>query len=165
MVWAARRLLDLAGHQTIALLTATFLLLWGGGWRRALVLAPLMLLYPALADHFAYAQCQLLLLLIFVLMIRLINRGCDIGAGLLLALASYSAAGVPGRHRWLLHTQAATNGVRLGGSRGDRGHGDYWVAVGPRCLDFLQGARFATGYEFLALPLNVSVSAVVSRIF
>lgn len=150
----------------IALCTAIILLLDESriGRRRALVLLPLIILYPPLIDHFAYAQCQLLILLMLVLMMRWMERGWDAGAGLLLALAVLLRAFpliLAGyfvlRRRWTV--------CRWLGFGLIAGAAATWAVVGPRCLDFLYGARFASGYEFLALPVNVSVGAVVSRVF
>jgi Glycosyltransferase family 87 len=76
--------------NAIALCVAMLLLLDGTpgiGRREALLLAPLMLIYPPLGDHFAYGQCQFMLLLMLVLMLRSMERGWDATAGLFLALA------------------------------------------------------------------------------
>ena len=53
----------------------------------ALILAAFAILYPPVAAHFETAQCQILVMFILVLMMRLMESGHEAGAGLLLALA------------------------------------------------------------------------------
>jgi hypothetical protein len=153
--------------NAIALCAAMLLLLDGTpgiGRSEALVLAPLMLIYPPLGDHFAYGQCQFMLLLMLVLMLRSMERGWDAGAGLFLALAGLLKAFplfIGGylllRCRWTACLWLAI-GLAAGAML-------TFAIVGPRCLDFQSGMEFARGYEFLALPVNVSVAAMASRLF
>ncbi|MGH7932047.1 MAG: glycosyltransferase family 87 protein [Candidatus Binataceae bacterium] len=153
--------------NAVALIVAMMLLFESGvpsDRRRALVLAPLMLLYPPLADHFAFAQCQLLVLLMLVLMMRWMARGWDARAGLILALAGLLRAFplVIGGYLLLRRRWTACLWLSIGLAAGAA---LTFAIVGPRCLDFRSGMEFARGYEFLALPVNVSVAAISSRLF
>lgn len=153
--------------NALALCVAMLVLLGGTsgiGRREALVLAPLMLLYPPLEHHFAFAQCQFMLLLMLVLMLRWMERGWDAGAGLMLALAALLRAfplAIAGyfvlRRRWRACLWLVI-GLAVGAVL-------TFAMVGRRCLDFRSGMEFARGYEFLALPVNVSIAAMVSRLF
>lgn len=150
------------GLSAAALAAALFLLLRGR--RGALVLAPLALLYPPVADNFLYAQFQLILLLMLVAMVRWMERGRDAPAGLMLALAGLLRAfplGIAGylllRRRWAMFMWLCV-GMAVGALV-------TWLMIGPRCLGFVPAARWACGYEFLALPVIVSINAMVSRVF
>jgi Glycosyltransferase family 87 len=150
--------------NAIALCVAMIMLLGDMSRRHALVVAPLMLAYPPVADHFAYAQCQFLLLLMLVIMLRWIEQGRDASAGLMLALAGLLRAfplALAGylvlRRRW---TACLWCGVGLAA-----GAAVTYAMVGPRCFDFIYGVRWANGFEFLALPVFVSVVAVSSQLF
>lgn len=153
--------------NAIGLCVAMLLLLGGTpgiGRREALVLAPLMLIYPPLDDHFAYGQCQFMLLLMLVLMLRWMERGWDAGAGLMLALAGLLRAfplAIAGylvlRRRW---TACLWLGIGL-----LAGAMVTYAMVGPRCFDFVYGVRWANGFQFIALPVFVSVAAVASQLF
>jgi hypothetical protein len=130
----------------------------------ALVLIPLLLLYPPLSDHFAYAQCQLMLLLIVVVSLRWLGRGYDAAAGLLMAFAALLRAFplvIAGyflfRRQWKVCAWLLA-GLLLGAAL-------TYAAVGPRCFDFVAGAKWANGFQFIALPLFVSVAAVASQLF
>lgn len=150
----------------VALCVSMFLLLMRRDrmqWT-AVALAPLLLLYPPVADVFAYAQSQLQLLMILVLMLFCLERGWDAGAGLLLALAGLLRAfplAIAGyfvlRRRW---TVCLWLGIGLA-----VGAAFTWAMIGPRCADFLKATPWGNSYLFLALPVMVSVVAVVSRIF
>ena len=153
--------------NAIALCVAMLLLLGGTpgiGRRGALVLAPLMLIYPPLSDHFAYGQCQFMLLLMLVLMLRWMERGWDARAGLMLALAGLLRAfplAIAGylvlRRRW---TACLWLGIGL-----LAGSIVTYAMVGPRCFDFVYGVRWANGFQFIALPVFVSVAAMASQLF
>jgi Glycosyltransferase family 87 len=153
--------------NAIALCVAMLLLLGGTpgiGRREALVLAPLMLVYPPLGDHFAYGQCQFILLLMLALMLRSMERGWDATAGLFLALAGLLKAFplIIGGYLLIRRRWVACLWLVIGLAAGA---GLTFAIVGPRCLDFQSGMEFARGYEFLALPVNVSVAAMASRLF
>ncbi len=157
-IWQALNLIALCG--------AMFLLLQRGERirRAAVVLMPLMLLYPPVADVFAYAQSQLQVLAILVLMLFCLERGWEAGAGLLLALAGLLRAYPLAiasyfvlRGRWTVCAWFAA-GLTIGAAV-------TWVVIGPRCLGFLKATPWGNSYLFLALPVMVSASAFVSRIF
>lgn len=53
----------------------------------ALILAAFAILYPPVTSHFEFAQSQILVMFILVLMMRLMESGYEAGAGVLLSLA------------------------------------------------------------------------------
>jgi hypothetical protein len=143
---------------------AMILLLQGVG-RAWLLLAPLMLLYQPLAEHFAYARTEVPILVMLVLMLRWLEQGREASAGLMLALAG-ALRGFPlvlggylllrGRWRSLLYASAglAVLGVAT------------LALVGlPRCLSFVEGALFSSEYQFAAMFLDLGLSSFVSRLF
>jgi glycosyl transferase family 87 len=152
------------GISGAALVAAMILLLHGLGGR-ALLLAPLMLLYQPVADHFAYARTEILILLMFVLMMRWLERGHDAAAGLILALAGalrifpllmggYLLLTRRWRALWYLAIGLAVLGVVT------------VAALGPvRCISFVEGAVFSSQYQFAAMFLDIALSAFVSRLF
>jgi Glycosyltransferase family 87 len=152
------------GISGAALVAAMILLLHGLGGR-ALLLAPLMLLYQPVADHFAYARTEILILLMFVLMMRWLERGHDAAAGLILAFAGalrlfpllmggYLLLMGRWRALWYLAIGLAMLGVVT------------VAALGPaRCASFADRAIFSSQYQFAAMFLDISLSAFVSRLF
>jgi hypothetical protein len=77
----------------VAVLVAVLVLMlgrreFGADRRMAWVIAAFVLMYPPLADHFAFAQAQILVLLMLVLMMRCLETRRDGVAGLILAMAA-----------------------------------------------------------------------------
>ncbi|HEY2524330.1 MAG TPA: glycosyltransferase family 87 protein [Candidatus Binataceae bacterium] len=72
------------------LLAIVLLFRWTPGLRRdpALALAAVILLFPPVVEHLAWGQNKMLVLLMFVLMLRWLERGRDAAAGLMLAAAA-----------------------------------------------------------------------------
>ena len=152
------------GINCASLALAMILLLQGVG-RAWLLLAPLMLLYQPVAEHFAYARTEIPILLMLVLMLRWLEKGREAPAGLILALAG-ALRGFPllmagylllwGHWRALRYTMAglAMLGVVT------------LALVGlPRCVSFVEGALFSSQYQFAAMFLDLALSSFVSRLF
>jgi hypothetical protein len=80
------------GLNVAALVAALVLMLgrrdFGSDRRMAWVIAAFALMYPPLADHFAYAQAQIVILLMLVLMMRCLETRRFGVAGLILAMAA-----------------------------------------------------------------------------
>lgn len=80
------------GLNVAALVAALLLMLgrreFGADRRMAWVIAAFVLMYPPLADHFAYAQAQIVILLMLVLMMRCLETRRYGVAGLILAIAA-----------------------------------------------------------------------------
>src|ERR1700687_4935585 len=77
--------------NAFSFLLALFLLLrWTPGIGRdaKLAIAAIAILFPPVADHLIWGQNKMLVLLMFVLMLRWMERGKDGAAGLILALGS-----------------------------------------------------------------------------
>jgi hypothetical protein len=72
------------------LLALILLFRWTPGLGRdpALALAAVILLFPPVIEHLAWGQNKMLVLLMFVLMLRWLERGSDVAAGLMLAVAA-----------------------------------------------------------------------------
>ena len=150
-----------------ALVAALILLLRGSGlgiWT-AWTLAALSLLYPPVGEHFFYGQNKIFVLLMFVLMMRWMGEGRDAAAGLTLGVATLMR-GFPLlligylllRRRWRAMAYTAV-GIAIGGI--------LTIAfLGlSQTLSFSHGARFVTMPRFLALPINISLAAFVSRMY
>jgi hypothetical protein len=151
----------------IALVASIVLLLRGSGlsaWT-ILALAALSLLYAPVGEHFFYGQNKIFVLLALVLMLRWLEAGHDSAAGLILgvvALMRWFPLLMVGyliiRHRWRALTYTAI-GLVLGGLATVA-----FLGV-AQTLSFRHGLQFVTRYRFLALPINISVGAFVSRIY
>jgi hypothetical protein len=150
-----------------ALVASLVLLLRGSGvdvWT-ALALAALGLLYPPVGEHFFYGQNKLFVLLMLVLMMRWMTVGHDAAAGLILGVAVV-IRGFPLlmvgylllRKRWRVIAYTGV-GIAIGGL--------LTVAILglAQTLSFSNGLRFVTQPRFLALPINVSLGAFVSRMY
>jgi hypothetical protein len=133
--------------------------------RQIMVLIPLAILYPPLGTHFFYAQTQVLILLLFVLMMWAMGRGYERTAGLFLALAGLikifpllMVGYFVTRHRWRAVSYTAA-GVIAG----------VLVTIAmvgvQRSLGFMNGVHSITSYEFIARPANIALGAFVSRLF
>jgi glycosyl transferase family 87 len=124
-----------------------------------------ILLYAPLADHFAYAQTQILILLILVLVMRCLEQGKDALAGLLLALAGalrvfplILVMYLIVRQRWRALIFTAM-GLAIAGIVTLR-------VVGSEMTEsFVVGTVFNVGRLGTAEPINVSLSAFVIRLF
>ena len=150
-----------------ALVVALTLLLHGSGlglwtwWS----LATLSLLYPPVGDHFFYGQNKIFVLLMLVLMMRWMGEGRDAAAGLTLGVATLMR-GFPLllisylllRRRWRAIAYTAV-GIAISGILTIA-----FLGV-SQTLSFSQGARFVTMPRFLALPINISLAAFVSRMY
>lgn len=128
-------------------------------------LAALMLLYEPLAEHFGYAQSQIVVLLLLVLMLRWLKEGHDALAGIALGVAGALRVFplVLGgylllRKKWralvpatLVVALASVIAVAVAG-----------FSV---CISFLSAALFYTQYEFAGVFKAISLSDFVSRLF
>jgi hypothetical protein len=81
-IWQTINFMSLAGALALLLGPGS-----GLSGPLAWTLAPLALIYPAVLSHFWYGQSKLLLLLMLVVVTRLMRRGFDGAAGLVLAFA------------------------------------------------------------------------------
>ncbi len=133
--------------------------------RQIMALIPLAILYPPLGTHFFYAQTQVLILLLFVLMMWAMGRGYDRTAGLFLALAGLikifpllMVGYFVTRHRWRAVAYTAA-GVVAGAL----------VTIAmigvQRSLGFMNGVHSITSNEFIARPANIALGSFVSRLF
>ena len=155
------------GLNVAALAAALYLLLAAQrplDGRRASALLALTLMYPPLYQEFYYGETQCLLLLLAVLMMVCAERGLQVAAGLLLALAGmlkvfpfvlvgYLAC----RRQWRALAWTAV-GVALIGLV------TLW-RVGAVAWSFTGAIPFLTNRFWLSDPDNISINAVVSRIF
>ena len=133
--------------------------------RQVMALIPLAILYPPLGTHFFYAQTQVLILLLFVLMMWAMGRGYNRTAGLFLALAGLikifpllMVGYFVTRHRWRAVAYTAA-GVVAGAL----------VTIAmigvQRSLGFSNGVHSITSNEFIARPANIALGSFVSRLF
>jgi hypothetical protein len=146
-------------------LAAAMILLLQGVYRGKLLLGALMLLYQPVAEHFAYARTEILILLMLVLMLRWLEARRDAEAGLIIALAGALRAFplvmagyllLRGRWRALCYMTA---GLAILSAL------TLTVLGLPRCVSFVEGAIFSSQYEFAAMFLDLALSAFVSRLF
>ena len=152
------------GINCASLALAMLLLLQGVG-RAWLLLAPLMLLYQPLAEHFAYARTEILILLMLVLMPRWLEAGHEAQAGLILALAG-ALRGFPLVMAGYLLLRGGWRALRYTvGGLAILGIVTLAMVGLPRCLSFIAGAIFSSQYQFAAMFLDLALSAFVSRLF
>lgn len=127
-------------------------------------LAAFALLYPPLEVHFQYAQSQILVLMLLVLMMRALEHGKQARAGLVLALAGL-LRGFP-----LLMAGYLAVGRRwraLGYTAGGLAAGGLITAFafGPaRIVSFRQAIELVTSGQFIAAPANIALGSFVSRV-
>jgi hypothetical protein len=150
-----------------ALIATLILLLRGSGlgiWT-CWVLAALSLIYPPVGEHFFFGQNKIFVLLMFVLMMRWMGEGRDATVGLTLGIATLMR-GFPLlligylllRRRWRASIYTII-GIAIGGVF-------TMACLGlSRTLSFSHGVRFVTMPRFLALPINISLAAFVSRMY
>jgi glycosyl transferase family 87 len=157
------------GLNVAALVTALLLILgrreFGTDRRMAWVIAAFALMYPPLADHFAYAQAQIVMLLMLILMMRCLETRRDGVAGLILAMAAalrvfpslfviYFA--VLRRWRALMYTLLGLVIIGI-------------VTVfltGPAIVEgFVAATISRAGENATSRPYDVSLSAFITRLF
>jgi hypothetical protein len=149
-------------------LVALFLLFkWTAGLGRdtALAVAALAILFPPVVDHLVFGQNKMLVLLMFVLMLRWMERGKDAAAGVMLAFASLLRAFplllvgyliLMKRWRVLAYTIV---GLVVGGLMTMA-----LVGIG-RSVSFLLAPGYLTQQWVQVLPGNIALATTVSRIF
>ena len=129
------------------------------------VLAIAMLLYAPLGDHLAFAQVQVLILLMLVLTMRWLADGRDLAAGLMLAFATALRAFPIALAFYLLATR--------------RRRALLWMAIGLALIgiittagvglttvrSFVDGAALTMSHHPVSLPINVAIGAFVTRLF
>jgi hypothetical protein len=150
-----------------ALLAALGSLVKGSGLnpRTTLSMIAIALLYPPVGEHFFYGQNKMFILLIFVLMIRWMTKGWDAAAGLILGFAVL-LRGFPLvlmgylvlRRRWRT-LEYAVIGIIAGAIL------TFALLGTEQTLSFSTGFRFVTKARFLAVPINVSLGAFISRMY
>jgi len=149
------------------LLALILLFLWTPGLGRdgALAIAALTILFPPVLDHLIWGQNKMLVLLMFVLMMRLMERGRDAPAGLILAFATLLRAFpfllvgyliLMKRWRVVGYTMV---GLAVGGLLTMA-----LVGIG-RSLSFVLAPGYLTQQWAQALPGNIALSTTVSRMF
>ena len=132
--------------------------------RQTLLFGALLFLYPAVYEHFYFANMQIVITLLIVIAIRCMGRGADRWAGLPLALATalkaypaFLAIYLVCRGRW----RALLWMVIWGGVIGLL---TLW-RVGLVSFSFVNTFGFTTARRFLGNPGFFSIDSVVSRLF
>jgi hypothetical protein len=132
--------------------------------RRASLFLALTLIYPPLYQEFYYGETQCLILLLAVLMMVCAEHGLDVAAGLLLALAGmlkvfpFVLVGyLVCRRQWRSLAWTAVGVVLIDLVT-------IW-RVGLVAWSFTEAIPFLTNRFWLSDPDNISINAVVSRIF
>jgi hypothetical protein len=154
--------------NAFSFLLAVFLLFrWTPGLDRdvALAIAALTILFPPVIDHLVFGQNKMLVLLMFVLMLRWMERGRDGAAGLMLAFATLLRAFplllvgyfiLMKRWRVLAYTIV---GLTVGGLTTVA-----LMGIG-RCFSFLLAPGYLTQQWAQELPGNIALATTVSRMF
>ena len=149
------------------LISLVLLFRWTPGLSRdgALAVAALIILFPPVTDHLVWGQNKMLVLLMFVLMLRWIERGKDAPAGLILAFASLLrvfpllfVGYLILMKRWRVLTYTMV-GLVVGGLATVA-----LVGIG-RSLSFLLASGYLTQQWAQALPGNIAFPTTVSRMF
>ncbi len=149
------------------LLALILLLRWtpGLGGDARLAIAAIAILFPPVIEHLAWGQNKMLVLLMFVLMLRWMERGRDAAAGLMLAFATLLRAFpfllvgyllLMKRWRVFAYTMAGLAGGGLVTLA--------LVGVG-RSFSFLLAPGYLTRQWAQALPGNIALGTSVSRMF
>ena len=150
-----------------ALLVSLALLFKGSGlgaWTTLAIVA-LALLYPPVGEHFFYGQNKIFVLLMLALMIRWMAGGHDAAAGLILGVAVLMR-GFPLlivgylllRRRWRAIAYTIL-GIVAGALA-------TIAFLGlPQTLSFSHGLQTVAMPRYLAVPINVSLGAFVSRMY
>ena len=131
----------------------------------ALALAAVTILFPPVLDHLVFGQNKMLVLLIFVLMLRWMERGRDGAAGLMLAFATLLRAFplllvgyliLMKRWRVVAYTIA---GLAVGGAL------TIALAGMGTTLSFVLAPTYLTEQWRQALPGNIAIGPTVARMF
>jgi hypothetical protein len=131
----------------------------------ALALAAVTILFPPVLDHLVFGQNKMLVLLIFVLMLRWMERGRDGAAGLMLAFATLLRAFplllvgyliLMKRWRVVAYTIA---GLAIGGAL------TIALAGIGTTLSFVLAPTYLTEQWRQALPGNIAIGPTVARMF
>jgi alpha-1,2-mannosyltransferase len=154
--------------NALSFLLALFLLLrWTPGIGRdaKLAIAAIAILFPPVADHLIWGQNKMLVLLMFVLMLRWMERGKDGAAGLILALASLLRAFplllvgyliLMKRWRAVAYTMV---GLAVGGLI------TLALAGAGSTLSFILAPSYLTEQWREALPGNIALDPTVARMY
>jgi len=149
------------------LLALVLLFRWTSGLARdaTLAIAALAILFPPVLDHLVWGQNKMLVLLMFVLMLRWMERGKEAAAGLILACATLLRAFplllvgyliLMRRWRAVAYTIA---GLAVGGLV-------TMALVGmSRSFSFLLAPGYLTEQWAQALPSNIALGPSVLRMF
>jgi hypothetical protein len=140
----------------------------GLDWRGAAALIGLMVIHPALGEHFAFAQSQILVLLMLALMLRLMQNGYDVAAGIVLAIVG-SLRVYPVlllgylfmKGRWPITRSAILGGIAISAIT----FGIYGKDV---FFGLLESAHYILGVQgphFSKLFFNLAVGSFVSRMY
>lgn len=149
------------------LLALLLLLRWTPGLGRdtRLAIAAIALLFPPVADHLIWGQNKMLVLLMFVLILRWMERGRDAAAGLMLAFATLLRAFpfllvgyllLMKRWRASAYTMA---GLAAGGLI------TLALAGVGNTLSFVLAPNYLTEQWREALPSNIALGPTVARMF
>lgn len=149
------------------LLALVLLFRWTPGLGRdpALALAALAILFPPVIDHLVFGQNKMLVLLMFVLMLRWMERGRDAAAGVILAFATLLRAFplllvgyliLMKRWRVVAYTMA---GLAVGGLL------TLALAGFGSTLSFVLAPTYLTEQWRELLPGNIALGPTVSRMF
>jgi len=158
-VWVSITVLALAGALWILISEA------GLSFEVTRFALPAGLLYYPLWNHFKFAQCQIMILLLLLVMMRALRTGKDWVAGTALATAillrifpATMAGYLLVRREWraLAYTAIVT---AVGGAM-------TLLATGFRTgLSFFGVIGFVTGPEWMSSETNVALGAAISRLF
>jgi hypothetical protein len=149
------------------LISLVLLFRWTPGLGRdgALAVAALTILFPPVIDHLVWGQNKMLVLLMFVLMLRWIERGRDGAAGLMLAFATLLRAFpllLVGyfilRRRWRVVAYTIA-GLAVGGLI------TLALAGVGTTLSFVLAPTYLTEQWREALPGNIAMGPTVARMF
>jgi len=161
--WLTWLVLNLA-----ALATATVWLLepWRNlGKRKILAIAALALLYPPVSTNIFYSQTQILLLLMLVIVMRELGKGCDVTAGFVLGIAGLLKV-FPLIMTGYLVTKSRWRALGATVISFAAGLAAVIAEVGvQRTIDFTAGAQAALAIGFINRPANIAISSFVSRLF
>ena len=158
-LWTVLNFAALAG-ALVVLLRGSGLSVWS-----ALALVALALLYSPVGESFFYGQNKIFVLLMLAVMMRWMAEGHDAAAGLMLGVAALMR-GFPLlmvgylvlRRRWRAIAYTVI-GIVIGG----------FLTIAflglAQTMSFSEGLRFVTKPRFLALPINVSLGAFISRMY
>jgi alpha-1,2-mannosyltransferase len=149
------------------LIALILLFRWTPGLSRdaALALAALMLLFPPVLDHLIWGQNKMLVLLMFVLMLRWLERGRDAAAGLVLAFAALLRAFplLLVAYLVLMRRWRAVGYTILGLAVG--GVLTLAIAGVASTMSFVLAPTYLTEQWREALPGNIALGPTIARMF